>query len=48
MLTVFLFDERKSERVEDWRAALDRLTDDRLLWLALRDPTSEETKKHKK
>ena len=42
MLTVFLFDERKSERVEDWRPALDRLTDDRLLWLALRDPTSEE------
>jgi magnesium transporter len=42
MLTVFLFDGRESERVEDWRAALERLADDELLWLALRDPTEEE------
>ena len=42
MLTVFLFDERESEQVEDWRAALERLADDELLWLALRDPTEEE------
>jgi magnesium transporter len=42
MLTVFLFDQRESERVEDWRAALERLGDDELLWLALRDPTEEE------
>jgi len=42
MLTVFLFDERMSERREDWRAALERLTDDELLWLALRDPTGDE------
>ena len=42
MLTVFLFDERTSERVEDWRAALERLAERQLLWLALRDPTEEE------
>ena len=42
MLTVFLFDERESEQLEDWRAALDALADDQLLWLALRDPTEEE------
>src|SRR3954452_12126313 len=42
MLTVFVFDERTSERVDDWRAALGRITDDRLLWFALRDPTEAE------
>ena len=42
MLTAFLFDERESEQVEDWRAALDGLADDQLLWLALRDPTEDE------
>jgi magnesium transporter len=42
MLTVFVFDERTSERVDDWRAALGRITDDRLLWFALRDPTEGE------
>ena len=42
MLTVFLFDEQESERVEDWQAALERLAEDELLWLALRDPTEEE------
>ncbi len=42
MLTVFLFDEQESERVDDWRAALERLAEDELLWLALRDPTEEE------
>lgn len=42
MLTAFLFDEQTSEQVEDWRAALERLTDDELLWLALREPTEEE------
>src|SRR5512132_446815 len=42
MLTVFLFDERESEKVEDWRAALKSLADDQLLWLALRDPTEDE------
>lgn len=39
MLRAFLFDERESEQVEDWRAALKSLADDQLLWLALRDPT---------
>ena len=42
MLTVFVFDERESRREEDLRAALDRLADDALLWIALRDPTEEE------
>ena len=42
MLTVFLFDEQESERVEDWQGALERLAKDELLWLALRDPTEEE------
>jgi magnesium transporter len=42
MLTVFLFDERESEQVEDWQAAAERLGDDQLLWLALHDPTEEE------
>ena len=42
MLTVFLFDERESEQVEDWRGALEKLADDQLLWLALRDPTEGE------
>ena len=42
VLTVFLFGEGESEQVEDWRAALERLADDQLLWLALRDPTEED------
>jgi magnesium transporter len=42
VLTVFLFDERESERVENWRAAFEGLADDQLLWLALRDATEEE------
>src|SRR4029078_9818020 len=41
MLTAFLFDERRCQRVEDWRAALGRLGDDRLLWIGLRDPTAQ-------
>jgi magnesium transporter len=42
MLTVFVFDERESKQVEDWRAELERLADDELLWFALRAPTEEE------
>ena len=42
MLTVFRFDGRQSEQVEDWRAALEGLADDQLLWLALRDPTEQD------
>jgi hypothetical protein len=42
VLTVFLFDERESERVEDWRAALKSLANDQSLWLARRDPTEDE------
>jgi magnesium/cobalt transport protein CorA len=42
MLMAFLFDERESEQIEDWRAALEGIGDDQLLWLALRDPTEDE------
>ena len=42
MLTVFVFDEGESGREEDLRAALDRLADDALLWIALLDPSEEE------
>ena len=41
MLTVFLFDEQVSRREVDL-GAVDRLGDDALLWIALRDPTEEE------
>lgn len=42
MLTIFVFDRQESRREEDLRASLDRLADDALLWIALRDPTEEE------
>ena len=42
MLTVFLFEERESRRVEDVRPTLDGLGEKALLWLALRDPTEAE------
>jgi magnesium transporter len=42
MLTVFVFDERESTREEELRAALERVADDALIWIALRDPTEEE------
>ena len=41
-VTAFVFDERESEQVEDWRAALEGLADDQLLWLALRDVTERD------
>jgi len=42
MLTVFVFDERESRQAEEVRAALDRLGETALLWIALRDPTEDE------
>lgn len=42
MLRVFVFGGRESKQVEDWRAALERLADDELLWLELQDPTEED------
>ena len=42
MLTVFVFDGRESRHAEDLRPALDRLGEEALLWLALRDPTETE------
>ena len=42
MLTLFFFGEGESGREEDLRAALDRLADDALLWIALLDPSEDE------
>ena len=42
MLTGFVFDEQKSEQVEDWGAALERPDQGQLLWLAMHEPTEEE------
>ena len=42
VLTGFVFDEQKSEQVEDWGAALERLDHGQLLWLAMHEPTEEE------
>src|SRR4029453_8473525 len=42
MLNSFLFDAERSERVEDWRAALEDLDGKELLWIALRDVSEEE------
>ncbi len=42
MLNAFRFDEEGSERVEDWRAALDDIGRRELLWIALRDPSEHE------
>jgi magnesium transporter len=42
VLTTFVFDKQESRREVDLQASLDRLADDALLWIALRDPTEEE------
>jgi magnesium transporter len=42
MLNVFRFDAEGSERVEDWRAALDDIGRRELLWIALRDASEQE------
>jgi len=42
MLNGFLFDGERSERVEDWQAALDKIGRRELLWIALRDSTEQE------
>jgi magnesium transporter len=42
MLNGFLFDGDRSERVEDWQAALDKIGRRELLWIALRDSTEQE------
>ena len=42
MLTVFVFDGRESAEHTDLRAALDRVAENELVWIALRDPTEEE------
>jgi magnesium transporter len=42
VLSAFRFDAQQSERVEEWESACERLDDDQLLWLALRDPSDDE------
>jgi magnesium transporter len=42
MLNSFLFTAERSERVGDWRSALEDLQDKELLWIALRDASEEE------
>jgi magnesium transporter len=42
MLNAFRFDAEGSERLEDWRAALDDIGRRELLWIALRDASEEE------
>jgi magnesium transporter len=42
VLSAFRFDAQQSERVEKWESACERLDDDQLLWLALRDPSDDE------
>ena len=42
MLTAFVFDAQQSEKVEDWRAALEGLDRGQLLWIAMHEPTEEE------
>jgi hypothetical protein len=42
MLNSFLFTAERSERVEDWRSALEDLDDKELFWIALRDASEEE------
>ena len=41
-VTAFVFDAHESGQVEDWRAALGRLAEGQLLWLALRDVSEED------
>jgi magnesium transporter len=42
MLNAYRFDEDGSERVDDWRTALDDLGRRELLWIALRDASKQE------
>jgi len=42
MLTAFVFDRDAAERIDDLSNGLDRIKGNRLLWIALRDPTEEE------
>ncbi|HSE80196.1 MAG TPA: magnesium transporter CorA family protein [Gaiellaceae bacterium] len=42
MLTAFVFDAQQSEKVEDWRAALEGRDRGQLLWIAMHEPTEEE------
>ena len=42
MLSAYLFDQRRGERIEAWREVLDGLGDDQMLWLDLVEPSGDE------
>jgi magnesium transporter len=42
MLNSFLFNAERSERVDDWQAALEKLDGKELLWIALHDASDDE------
>ena len=43
MVSAYLFDERQSERVEDWAAAFHGLSKNQLLWIDMVDASKDET-----
>ena len=43
MVSAYLFDQRQSERVEDWAGALHGLNKNQLLWIDLVDASEDET-----
>ena len=42
MLNAFRFDAQQSERLEEWESVCKQVDSDKLVWLALRDPSDEE------
>ena len=42
MLNSFLFNAERSERVDDWQAAIQKLDSKELLWIALHEASEEE------
>jgi len=42
MLSAYRFDGQQSERLEDWEAACKDADDQKLVWVALHDPSEEE------
>jgi magnesium transporter len=42
MINSYLFDAKRSQRLEDWRPALQKLDGKKLLWIALHDASEEE------
>jgi Mg2+ and Co2+ transporter CorA len=44
MLTAYLFDKQRGERVEEWQATARTLRATQLLWVDLSEPTSEDAR----